>query len=255
MHQPITELGGKISRRVLSQEVADRIQQLIEDQSLGLGTGLPSESNLAEEFGVSRTVIREALKILRTKGLITIWAGKGSVVTRPSRVYVVDAIRLFVKANPDTGSFDNLYEVRKVLECGTAELAALRRTEEDLEALRKAAQQMELKCHDAIEYTRADLAFHKGLARATHNELFLLLLEPITELLLRAILLGRGSGGIDSGIKAHKAILRCVEERDAVGAKQLMLNHVKDSRHYARGELGHRQAGSKEHIEDQERAE
>ncbi len=232
----LSELYGTINRGTLSQEVADRVQRLIEKQSLGIGSALPSENALADTFGVSRTVIREALKILKTKGLVTIQPGRGTVVSNPSRQAISDTLRLYMQINPKTGSFESLYEVREVLEGRIAELAAQRRTDDDLARLRSALSQMKQGRSEETKYIQADLAFHQSLARATHNELFELLLEPITRLLIEVIYLGRlEPTGVTSGIAAHERVLQCVEAGDAAGARKHMLDHVLDSKRRVEG--------------------
>lgn len=222
----------KVEKKTLSQQVAEQIQRMIEDQSFEQGANLPTETELAEAFGVSRTVIREALNTLKAKGLVSIQPGRGTVVSSVSRQYVEDTIRLYLRSNYNgIEVFERLYEVRALLECKIAELAALRRTEEQLDQLRAAMRDMKEGAGDDTLYTRADLVFHMCLAQATQNEFFPLLLKPFTESLIEVIYLGRREpGGVESGISAHEKIVRCVEEGDAEGARQAMMAHIEDSR-------------------------
>lgn len=212
---------------------------MIEDQSLEQGASLPAEAELAEAFGVSRTVIREALRVLKAKGLVSIQPGRGTMVLSVSRQYVEDTIRLYVRSNYEgTEVFERLYEIREVLECGIAELAAARRSEEQLNELKAAMHDMKEGAGDDTSYTRADLVFHMCLAHSTQNEFFSMLLKPFTESLIEVIYLGRREpGGVESGIAAHERIMRCVEEGDSAGARQMMMEHIQDSRRRIKAHL------------------
>ncbi|MCR4425111.1 MAG: FadR family transcriptional regulator [Firmicutes bacterium] len=240
MRAELDGMCGKLDRVTLSQEVADRIQRLIVDQSLEVGTMLPSENSLAQSFGVSRTVIREAFKVLKAKGLVDVQPGKGTVVRSPGRKSVSDTIKLYltVKQGGKPSHIEALYEIREVLECRIAELAAARRTPEDLCHLRDALERMKEQQEDAQGWTRADLEYHRLLARSTQNDLFLLLLQPIAELLGEVIYRGwTEPSGADQGIAAHEAILRAIEEQSPEEARRLMADHVEDSRQRVRRTL------------------
>ena len=155
------------------------------EQRLEPGDRLPSERELGEQFGVSRTVVREAVRALVAKGVIEVISGSGLRIAEASPRTVRESLSLYL--HNSTLDYERMHEVRAVLEVHMAGMAAERSSEDDLRVLTSAHEAMARAVDDgrsAEELAILDLEFHRAMARATHNELFLLLLDSIGEGLL-----------------------------------------------------------------------
>jgi GntR family transcriptional repressor for pyruvate dehydrogenase complex len=211
----------------LYKQVADRIEQLIVAESLRPGDKLPSERELAEQMGVSRTVVREAIRVLSVRGLLQVKSGCGTYVQELSAKDAAASIGLFLKLRQGTDSLAQLYEVRRILEVEAAGLAAERATADDMSSMRKSIQLM-ADCQDEPEeYTRHDVAFHTAVVAATHNDLFGVLLSPISDQLRRMVRVSLdASGAAAIGLAHHGEILECIREHDSQRARQAMREHL-----------------------------
>jgi GntR family transcriptional repressor for pyruvate dehydrogenase complex len=210
-------------------EVSARLEKMILSGIYKPEEKLPSEQALANEFGVSRNVIREAYKSLMERGLVAVKQGKGTFVTSPNLSLVSQALNRFIQGT-ERNSYANLYEIRRVLEVTSAKLAAKRANNEDLVAMEKAIETMKKKVSFGEEWAKADLTFHIALAKATHNPLFSALLEPIASQLLEAFVLGyRATDAVESGVKYHQQIIGKIRTRDVKGAEEAMLAHLRHS--------------------------
>src|SRR5690349_10707602 len=112
----------KIERRPLSERVASEIEESIITGTFRVGSQLPSEQRLADQFGVSRNVVREAFKVLRERGLIEIQNGSGAYVRRPDSGITSDALGRYIRLMGAETSIEALYETRRILEGATARL-------------------------------------------------------------------------------------------------------------------------------------
>ena len=153
---------------ILSDQIAARLLTEIVQGQYPPGAMLPSEGDLAKREGVSRLTIREALKVLREKSVIEVQRGRGSVVTARDTWNPLDAgvLRAIMTDQADfVAHMLRLYEVRQLVEVGTAELAAMRRTETQLAAI-ESAQSRTRACRDDLEQSiAADLEFHQAVMR------------------------------------------------------------------------------------------
>src|SRR5260370_19482344 len=132
----------RISRRSVSSEVVDHLEQRVLNGDIPEGNRLPSEKDLGVSFGVSRNMIREALKTLEERGLVRIENGKGAYVTTPSEERVRAAIARYVQSRLTTDTVYEFYQFRQVLEGAAARIAAGRAAEHDLQALAAALATM-----------------------------------------------------------------------------------------------------------------
>src|SRR5918995_6029171 len=159
----------QLRRDTLAEQVADGLIALIEGDGLVPGMLLPSEASLAAEFGVSRQVVREALKALAAKDVITIANGKGAIVrpmtSEPLRDFFQRALR-----NRHATAVE-LLEVRKGIEVQSATLAAQRRTSEELSELKSILPALGDAVHDPVAFTSIDTQFHLLVAAASHNKM------------------------------------------------------------------------------------
>ena len=219
----------RISRRSVSSEVVDHLEQRVLNGDIPEGNRLPSEKDLGVSFGVSRNVIREALKTLEERGLVRIENGKGAYVTTPSEERVRAAIARYVQSRLTTDTVYEFYQFREVLEGAAARIAAGRAAEHDLQALTAALATMAANEGDVERWMEGDLAFHRALSSATHNPFFMIVLEPVIDRLREAIKVSFDSEGARTGLACHAAILNRIRAQDQAGAEQAMLATLHDS--------------------------
>jgi GntR family transcriptional repressor for pyruvate dehydrogenase complex len=213
----------------LYEKIVAQIQQRIMDGELKPGDRLPPVPALVEEFGVSRTVIREAIQFLQSKGLVTVKHGSGMFVSEPTSDTLSDVLSTIFQFR-GASAYD-LHEVREILEVEIAALAAERASEEDKAELLDCLEWMRRVCESPREYIEVDLLFHGILARATGNEVFLLLLETLIDLLRRSRVKGiKIPGGVERSFRGHKALYRCIRKGDSEGARIAMREHLRDVR-------------------------
>ncbi len=223
----------------LYEQIVEQIEQAILNGELRRGDQLPAERELAEQFGVSRTAVREAVKALREKGLVEAFSGRGTFVTDGTSQAMRQSLDLVTRIGGPDGSAQ-LAEVRAILEPEIAALAAERIEEQLLITLREAVAVMDRSLEDPEAYIEADLDFHLALAEGATNPVILSLVDSIVVLLreqrLRTF---RVDGGPQRGQYHHKRILEAIEQRDADKARAAMREHmqqVREDSHAASGE-------------------
>jgi GntR family transcriptional repressor for pyruvate dehydrogenase complex len=216
-------------RTALHKDVAARLSDRIVSGEYPEKSLLPPERNLGEMFGVSRTVVREAVKQLESRGLVSIEHGRGTVVRRAGHEQVADSLRLVLRQN--NHPIGQLLEVRKILETGMCALAAERRSEEDLSAMRACLETMRAKPGEPEGYVDADLEFHAAIARATGNPVLMAILDPLAQL-LRESRLATFSGPRVVRLRTaqHERIFERIREKDGEGARAEMFAHLTDTR-------------------------
>ncbi|GAB1577028.1 transcriptional regulator GlcC [Bordetella petrii] len=173
--------------RQVADEVAERIERLIMDGVLKAGQALPSERRLTEKLGVSRTALREGLKLLRARAIIHTEHGKGSYVAPISQVDAGPLVHLF-HSQPRT--LYDLLEVRALLEGESARLAAIRGTEADFILIRRRYEEMTAahgRDTDVATHAHLDHAFHLAVCEASHNPVLTHTLQSLTDLMLGSV--------------------------------------------------------------------
>ena len=208
----------------LSDRVAALLLETIVARGLQPGDRLPSERELGEQFGVSRTVIREAVRALAAKGVIEVRTGSGLRVAAVDASAVSESIGLYLRGG--TVEYPKVHDVRRLLEVEIAGLAAERAHDADIARMRKLCEQMEAALDDVERASRLDLAFHRAIARATDNELYLLLLDSIGEALLEIRRSNLQSGAAAQTMAAHRKIADRIAARDPAGARRAMEEHL-----------------------------
>lgn len=218
----------KVNRQVkLSQQVAEQIEDLYRNGKLEPGKRIPAERELCEQFGVSRTVIREAINILVAKGLLVSLTGSGTYVKEIDGSNVQDTLNLFFTSQNDESIIRYAYEFRAALEVQIARLAASRRTEEDLTELHTIIDGMFSTTADVKAFTKLDLAFHLKLARAAHNPFFEIFLDPYFQNIHS--LIERSNTLPDRTLRtaeSHRDILAAVEKGNVEEAGRRMADSV-----------------------------
>ncbi len=200
--------------------VADRLQEAIAEGRFVEGQYLPPEPDLCRLFGVSRTVVREALGTLEARGLIAVQHGRGAIVL-PSRAPAVSSL-LHFEWRAGRGALSQLLEVRRVLETAAARLAATRATAADLQRMDEALGRM-AAAQTAEEYISADLAFHAAIVLATGNPILGLLNDALADLLHAS---RRQTyfipGAVESSLRDHRLVYERIAAGDPTGAEREM---------------------------------
>src|ERR1700733_5395247 len=235
----------------LYEQIVQQIEESVLKGTLKPGDQLPAERELAQQLGVSRTAVREAVKTLREKGLVEAYSGRGTFITDGTSQAARQSFDLMVKIGQQEGS-PHLAELRLILEPGIAAIAAERVKDEDLISLREAVAVMDRSQKDPAAYIEADLDFHLALAEAVANPLILSLIDSIVGLLReQRIKIFNVEGGPQRGQFHHKRILEAIERRDPEMARSAMRAHLEqvrqDSRVSPSGKASgkHAPAGSK----------
>jgi DNA-binding FadR family transcriptional regulator len=221
--QPIT------SNKTLADQVTGALMDKIRGNEFA-DSQLPSEQAMAEGFGVSRTVIREAISRLKAEGLIDTRQGRGAFV-RTDRLDV--PFRIDLDSKDLLGSLLHIIELRRGLDAEIAFLAARRRKRDQMTAIRRALSDIEKASKAGRDAADEDLAFHLSIAQATGNPLFLELLRFLNQFLYNAIRVTRANEGrrVEFSEQArveHMAIASAIERQDpeaaAIAAKTHMIN-------------------------------
>jgi GntR family transcriptional repressor for pyruvate dehydrogenase complex len=213
----------------LAENVAAQLERLIVEQHFETGDRLPPERELAERFGVSRTVVREAVRTVASKGLLDVRAGSGTLVRKPSSETVAASVALLVSMNGQTTPA-KVVEVRRILEVEIAGLAALRRTDDDLRRMETILRSAAEKIDDPETFIETDVAFHAALAQATQNELFSALLGSIANVMTEVRVVGlRVRGTPERALRYHRDLFRWVEQGNREMARDAMDRHMDEA--------------------------
>ena len=226
IEQMFRSIGNKDG---LVHRVVNEIQGLVLNGKLDEGTKLPPERDLAEQMGVSRTVIREAVSILAAKGLLETRHGIGTIVSRVTRDNVVEPLSILLQSMSIT--LDDLHQVRSIIEVEVAGLAAAQRGEHEVVRLKQIANEMKDHIGDAQSYARYDDEFHQRLAVMTGNPLLVVLSDALRDLMADVRLAAsRQHQLVSTTLSDHLEILERVESMDIEGAREAMRSHIENAR-------------------------
>jgi len=211
----------------LSDQVAYQIRDLIARRQLEAGDRLPPTDELTGYLKVSRTAVREAVKILDAWGVLSVKHGVGTFVAEPGK----DALRipLQLSAERSDWAIRDLLQVREALEPDIAALAARNASPENLREIEEALHRMDLALDDPAKYILADLAFHSALAEATGNALLVILIHPIIDLLQDIMGLAQQTpGAMKRGQTYHRLLVEHVKAGPdhAEQARETMHRHL-----------------------------
>jgi GntR family transcriptional repressor for pyruvate dehydrogenase complex len=210
--------------------IVDQIRKLIENGVLTPGDKLPTERVLAEELGVSRSSMREALTALEVMGIIDSKPGSGNYVARApvSELAAHEYAGLIAE-----GGTNEIVELRSVFEPGIAELAAERRTREDLRAMNSCLTKMEKRIKAGEDSWEPDWGFHRAVAAACQNPMILAVCDLLTQRMsgllwqvMRDRNLATDSERPTRYLQDHHGIHDAIRRHDAVGAGELMKTHL-----------------------------
>jgi GntR family transcriptional repressor for pyruvate dehydrogenase complex len=215
----------------LSDKVAEQLTEAIVSKQIRAGARLPSERELADQFSVSRTVVREAVRSLAARGLVRVTSGRGVEVSEFNSGSVTASMRLLVRGH-DELDYGKVHEVRTALEVQTAGLAATRATKDNIARLAMLCDGMQdaLKEADYAAASECDFEFHRELTKAAGNELLVAMLDSVSDVLREVrnqAMVHRNVG--EAGLKAHRKLLACISEHNPKAARQAMEKHLADA--------------------------
>jgi len=211
------------------RKVASALLERIIDRSLTAGERLPSETELARQFGVNRSTVREALRELQIGGLLGRQRGsKLMVVLRPEHHIVAGGVSRALTLHDVT--FFDVWEALAIFEPPLAEAAARRRSAKDLKVILEAAEQFANSNRDTLSAVRKIAIFFRRLAEATHNPALLLAQEPLIQLLEPSLpaLLDRVPQARSRIVSAQAKMCAALKARDAELAGTWMAKHIHD---------------------------
>lgn len=210
--------------KMLSQSVADNILSMITiEKRFSVGDKLPNELDLSEELNVSRTTLREAIRILVALDILEIQRGKGTYVKENAFKKQQDLEQLSnIKVNAK-----DLYEMRLIFEPEAAYYAALRATDSEIKRIIEFGKKVEKEIRNHQDRTDDEHSFHKAIAQATHNEFMNKLMPILYQAISKGVYLSLQSDkAIEDTINDHRMIMEFLEQRNAEGAKNAMKIHI-----------------------------
>ncbi|BCJ85601.1 FadR/GntR family transcriptional regulator [Effusibacillus dendaii] len=217
MFEPISD------NTAFSQKIVSQITDAIVRGELSPGDRLPTERELGNQFGVSRTVVRDAIKLLAGRGILHVRHGVGIFVSESQMAYAEMDGALYNKDN----SIKDLFEIRKVLECETVVWAAQRATNAQLNRLQQILNDASANVDNLTILGERDAQFHVGLAEASCNlvsvRLMLTMLDLLSESRMESLSI---EGRPQRSLVDHQQILDAIKQKDGQLAKQRMLAHL-----------------------------
>lgn len=229
--------AADFSPAVTDQLPAGIVRQIMRGLARGWfrpGERLPKEDELATSFRVSRTVVREAMRVLAAKGLVHVRQGSGTRIASYERWHLLDPMLLFelMQSGRHADLVLELTELRRVFEGEAAALAAVRRSAADLARLEALCTSMTPSLGDAEQFTSLDVAFHEGVLEAAHNRLLREVLKPLTSVLYSARVLTNRSyiashrEGAQASLAGHRRIQQRIAQGRPDAARRAMIAHI-----------------------------
>lgn len=211
------------------EELAFELEEEIVSGERTVGSRLPSERELSERFGVSRPIVREALRSLVERRLVEIHPGRGAFVRSAQSTDAASHMSVVFRRQQVTAR--DLVEARTMLECTAAELAAGRAEPADIALMERMARELDAAT-DLVMQARCDLSFHYAVVRAARNPvietMFAAIVQPTVEVMLRSL--------IDPGVRAaalslHLEVVEAIERGDGAAARDAMRRHIHVAEH------------------------
>ena len=209
----------------LSERIADSILSMITVEKRFLpGSKLPNENILSEELHISRTTLREAIRILSTGKILEIRRGLGTFVREDFALPQSEELSPLASAKVNAR---DLYEMRLIFEPEAAYYAALRATEEEIRRILSLGREIEAKIRRKEDRTDVEQAFHQSIAKATHNEFMNQLMPVIYEGIHKGVRLSDVyEEAVQATLVAHKILIGFLKVRNAEGARNAMRIHI-----------------------------
>lgn len=211
-----------LKNKLLAEQVEDQIYHYILDTPLNPGDKLPNEFELGERFGVGRSTIREAVKLLSSKGIVEVRRGSGTYVV--TIVPVTDPLGLRAVQDKNALALD-LVNVRLLLEPGIAEMAANQASAEDIVRLNNLCDRVEHKIRSGEHYIEDDIAFHTCIAECSKNMVVEQLI-PIIDTAVMMFVNVTHKQLTEETITTHRMIADAITAHDPIGARSAMTMHL-----------------------------
>jgi GntR family transcriptional repressor for pyruvate dehydrogenase complex len=216
-----------LRRAPLYEEIAERLRDLIATRRLTVGDRLPSERELATQLGVSRTSVRQAVSALRSIGFVDVRHGDGTYLVRPADDLIAP---LAVEVLHVEADHPMVWEAREAIEVHAARLAAARATASDVSAMRRALAAMATEIEAGEDGVDADDALHRAIVEAAHNPLLGRLFASIHAAVVRTSAASLSvPGRAPESLRAHRAIVEAIGDRDTERAASEMTSHLRGS--------------------------
>lgn len=226
VHSIITEKQDvkTMKNKMLSQSVADNILSMITiEKRFSAGDKLPNEIELSEELNVSRTTLREAIRILVAYDILEIQRGKGTFVTKTA----FDQKDILSQLTDIKVNAKDLYEMRLIFEPEAAYFAAIRGTDAEIKRILELGKRIEQEILKHEDRTDDEHSFHKAIAQATHNEFMNKLMPILYQAISKGVVLSNDSNKATSDtLHDHRMIMEFLEQRNAEGARNAMKIHI-----------------------------
>ncbi|HWE62970.1 MAG TPA: GntR family transcriptional regulator [Chloroflexota bacterium] len=209
--------------------VVQRLTDAIAQGRLAVGAHLPSERELCEQLGVSRTIVREAIRVLTSQGILTVQQGRRAVVTRdlsgtdarPMRQFIQDAAR---------ETLGDVLDARLILEVASAERAAQQATADDIAELASSLEALRAVPPRSAAAEQAHSAFHRAVARASHNSFLVHMVDSLLDVHVEHVQTAeedaRDMPLLPLGYEAHARIFRPIRDRRVAVARRAMHEHL-----------------------------
>jgi len=215
--------------RKLPEQIADKLREMIIQEGLKTGNKLPAEAELMVRFGVSRSTVREAVKILQTEHIVDIRQGQGTFLCAMPGL-ADDPLGLRFANQEDLTA--QLLQTRLLIEPSVAALAAQRRTEEHLQEMKLLLDKMDNAYLHGENYTPYDAQFHSVIAKCTNNDVIMRLLPTIHESISAGYQPPRRIEGSDQrASQCHLELYRAIMDRDSERARQAAQRHMVQTMH------------------------
>lgn len=230
-------------------QVVDELGRQIGSGLLAPGAPILTEPLLAEQLGVSRIVVREAIKALAAKGMVAVRPRTGTRVLPRERWNLLDPQVLEWHSGQGLNSsfVADLMELRRIIEPSAARLAAERARANDLAAIREAFQEMEAAVSGGGDYVAADLKFHGAILTACHNQFIQQMHGALSQILRTSFVIsGRASNANPLSLPLHEKVLRGIERRDgnaAAAAVEALITRAGDNLESAIAEMPNASGG------------
>ena len=219
-----THLFQNIKSIRVSDQIVSQIQAQIVEGRLAEGQKLPNEQALAQQFGVSRASVREALSMLESKGVVERHKNGGTFLCKYCLEKILAAIDIPRKL--DSELFEDLYEAREILEIRVAELACERADELDFMKIEKTLDMMQASLEKGDSGIKADILFHQCIAMATKNQVIAGIVRSLGTMLegMRVKTLAY-PGRLEACLKEHRSIYLAIRKGDQKLCSELMKKH------------------------------
>lgn len=221
-----------MARRPLAEGLAESLQESIVNGTYPPGSQVPNENELSRESGLSRPTVREAIKLLQTKGLVRIVAGRGTFVSPMTEWSLLDPLLLVARSKLEVDSSTwsrRLLEARRLVEVGSAGLAAEHRTAEHLAEMEElvAIMARAAAAGNVVQFVDADIRFHRVILEATGNSFIVALFNPLEEVLrLTRYQTSAHSDVRNHAMVHHENIMSAIAMGDSAGSSEAMSRHI-----------------------------